>query len=97
MPLSRRFDVYTKHQQYFQSRRKESLDEQLAYVHKVEQKGNYLIEHRKLGETGQRELAQLINALPHTKREKKQSPLIKDSYLATCKYNYELPPMILWN
>ena len=56
-----------------------------------------MIEHRKLGEVGQRELAQLINALPHSKREKKQSPLIKDVYLAKCKYNYELPPMILWN
>ena len=63
----------------------------------MEKKGNYLIEHRKLGEVGQRELAQLINALPHSKREKKQSPLIKDVYLAKCKYNYELPPMILWN
>lgn len=64
---------------------------------KVEQKGNYLIDHRKLGDVGARELAQLINALPHSKREKKQSPLIKDVYLAKCKYNYELPPMILWN
>lgn len=36
-------------------------------------------------------------ALPHSKREKKASPLIKDIYLSKAKYNYELPPMILWN
>ena len=30
-----------------------------------------MINHRKLGETGRRELAMLINALPHSKREKK--------------------------
>ena len=66
-------------------------------MHRVQQEGEYLIEHRKLGETGQRELTMLINALPHSKREKKASPLIKDIYLAKAKYNYELPPMILWN
>lgn len=56
-PLSHRFDVYTRHQQYFQSIRKESLDKQARYVQKVEQKGNYLIEHRKLGDVGKKELA----------------------------------------
>ena len=55
-PLTHRFDVYTQHQQYFQSMRKESLDTQEAYVMKVQAKGDYLIEHRKLGDTGSREL-----------------------------------------
>jgi len=77
--------------------RQRSLDKQAHYVQRVEAKGNYLIEHRKLGETGKKELAQLIASLPHSKREKKASPLIKDIYLAKAKYNYELPPMILWN
>jgi len=36
--------------------RDESLTEQEAYVQRVQEKGNYLINHRKLGETGQREL-----------------------------------------
>ena len=70
---------------------------QEAYVQRVETKGNSLIEHRKLGETGRRELNLLVAALPHSKREKKASPLIKDIYLAKAKYNYEMPPMILWN
>lgn len=96
-PLSHRFDVYTRHQQYFQSIREEALADQEAYVQKVETKGKYLIEHRKLGDTGRRELDQLIAALPHSKRERKASPLIKDVYLAKAKYNYELPTMILWN
>jgi len=39
----------------------------------------------------------LVAALPHSKREKKASPLIKDIYMAKAKYNYETPPMILWN
>ncbi len=77
--------------------RQESLDEQEAYVQKMKTKGNSLIEHRKLGDVGKNELAQLVAALPHSKREKKASPLIKDIYMAKAKYNYELPPMILWN
>ena len=56
-----------------------------------------MIEHRKLGEVGQHELTTLINALPHTKREKKASPMIRDVYLAKAKFNYDQPPMILWN
>ena len=96
-PLTHRFDVYTRHQQYFQDMREEALAEQEAYVRQVQEKGESLIEHRKLGEVGKQELATLISALPHTKREKKASPLIRDVYLAKAKYNYEQPPMILWN
>ena len=36
-------------------------------------------------------------ALPHSRRIKKASPLVKDIYLSKAKYNYEMPPMILWN
>ena len=77
--------------------RNESLQNQEAYVQRVEEKGNELISHRKLGETGRRELAMLVGALPHMKREKKASGLIKDAYIAKSKSNYELPPMIIWN
>jgi hypothetical protein len=45
--------------------REESLAKQEAYVRRVEEKGNYLIEHRKLGDTGVKELKQLIASLPH--------------------------------
>ena len=55
--------------------REESLAKQEAYVRRVEEKGNYLIDHRKLGEIGAKELRQLIASLPHSKREKKASPL----------------------
>lgn len=63
----------------------------------MQEKGAYLIQHRRLGETGERELAQLVSAQQHTRREKKATPLIKDIYLNKAKYNYELPPMIIWN
>ena len=56
-----------------------------------------MINLRKLGDTGERELNMLIGALPHVKREKKASPLVKDVYMAKSRYNYELPPMVIWN
>ena len=62
----------------------------------MENKANDLIEYRKMGDRGQVELAQLMNTLPHIKAEKK-SKTLKDQYLSTSKYTYELPPMIIWN
>ena len=62
----------------------------------METKANYLIEYRKMGDRGHAELAQLMNSLPHIKAEKK-SKTLKDQYMQTSKYNYELPPMIIWN
>lgn len=56
-----------------------------------------MIELRRLGDTGEKELNMLISAIPHVKREKKASSLIKDVYMAKAKYNYELPPMVIWN
>ena len=44
-----------------------------------------------------KELVSLMGSLPHVKREKKIGQLIKDQYLSTSKYNYELPPMLIWN
>ena len=43
----------------------------------MEEKGNYLIEHRKYGDKGKKELANLVRSLHITKREKKIGTLIK--------------------
>ena len=77
-PMSHRFDVFSQSQEYFQDCRQESLSKQKAYGDRVEVKANELIEHRKLGERGLKELATLMNALPHVKKEKKIGQLIKD-------------------
>ena len=51
-PLTHRFDVYMRHQEYFQAHREEALEKQKAYAQAVEQRGNHLISHRKLGHVG---------------------------------------------
>ena len=63
----------------------------------MEEKANELIEFKKLGDKGYKELAAIINSMSHIKKEKKVGTLIKDQYLSTAKYNYELPPMLIWN
>lgn len=76
--------------------RQQSLQSQKALATRMEDKGNSLIEYRKLGDQGHKELSQLMNALPHVKAERKLKTL-KDQYHATAKYTYDLPPMIVWN
>ena len=56
-----------------------------------------MIDYKKLGDRGYKELANLMKSLPHVKREKRIGSLIKDQYLATARYNYEMPPMLIWN
>ena len=39
----------------------------------------------------------IVAAHPHNKREKKASIVVKEIFAEKARYNYELPPLILWN
>ena len=51
---------------------------------------------KKLGEEGVRELAQIIQSKPVTKNEKRIQNA-RDQFMSTSRYNYEMPPMVIWN
>ena len=50
----------------------------------------------KLGARGSQELMQLMESRPEEKSAKKISGL-KDELVASAKYNYDLPPLVIWN
>lgn len=55
--------------------RQQSIQSQKALATRIENKGNSLIEYRKLGDHGHKELSQLMNSLPHVKAERKLKTL----------------------
>jgi len=55
-PLSHRFDIYQDSVEYFQQLRNQSMNEQNDFVNAIKEKGNALIDTKKLGEDGRKEL-----------------------------------------
>ena len=96
-PLAHRFEIYKDHIYYFQKLRNESLERQRMEVDAIKEKGDQLIDVKKLGETGDTECAQIINSKPVIKTEKKLEGNVREKYMNTAKYNYDQPPMVFWN
>ena len=94
--MSHRFDIYIQAQERIQSLRESAIESQKQHQKRMEAKGKYLIELRKLGERGMKELDQIKETFTFVKQEKKVRS-VRDTYFQTASYNYELPPMILWN
>ena len=53
----------------------------------------YLIELRKLGETGYKELQQIKSTLQFARQERKVRSM-RDQLMQTQKFNHELPPIV---
>ena len=96
VPLTHRFDVYTQAQERVQNFKQAKLESQKTWQRRLEIKGKEIIELKKLGERGYKELAQIKNALPYVKREK-AIRTNKDALLETASQTYDLPPMVIWN
>ena len=77
--------------------RNKSLENQREYNTEINSKGNMLIDLKKLAEEGHKELLQIVQSKFVTKLDKKLQSNARDQYLSTCKYNYDMPPMIIWN
>lgn len=54
--MSHRFDIYQDSIEYFQQLRTQSIKEQEDFVTKIGEKGNALIDTKKLGDEGRKEL-----------------------------------------
>lgn len=76
--------------------KKQSIESQKAWLKRIEAKGLYLVDHRKLGETGYKELQHIKSSMQFLKQERKVKSL-KDEYIQTSNFNHEVPPMICWN
>lgn len=88
-PLSHRFEIYKDHVHYFQKLRNESLERQRNEVESIKEKGEQLIDVKKLGETGEQELALIIGSQHVIKTEKKLEGNVREKYMQTAKYNYD--------
>jgi hypothetical protein len=96
VPMSHRFEVYSDSIEYFQEIRNNSIKRQKDHCAAIEKKGTELVEAKKLGDVGMKELQQIISAKHVLKQEKKISNP-RDHYMSKAKYNYELPPLVYWN
>ena len=55
-----------------------------------------MIDLKKLGDEGNRELNQIIQS-KNIKKMEKRTKNARDRIIGTAKYNYEFPPMVFWN
>lgn len=62
----------------------------------MEQKASSLINERKMGERGQKEMNSIIGAMTFAKQERKAKQG-RDKYIQSARNNYQLPPMVVWN
>ena len=76
--------------------RNTSLEAQRQHISDIEDKGNELIELKKLGEEGTKEVNQIILS-KNIKKMEKRNKNARDKLMSTSKYNYEFPPMVFWN
>lgn len=76
--------------------RNASLDEQRKHIEEIERKGNELIDLKKLGDEGTREVNQIVQS-KNIKKMEKRNKNARDRLMSTSKYNYEFPPMVFWN
>jgi hypothetical protein len=70
VPLTHRFDVYSQSQERIQNFKRAHLENQTTWLRRLETKGKEIVEMKKLGERGFKELAQIKSAMPFVKREK---------------------------
>ncbi len=96
VPLAHRFDVYAQSQARIQELRERSLKKQKTWLARIEKKAQYLIEMRKLGQAGLKELQQIKSSLLVLRQEGEQRSF-KEQLVRKSGYGYELPPLILWN
>jgi hypothetical protein len=55
-----------------------------------------LIDLRKMGDRGYKEMEAIANAQNFVKQEQKVKNM-RDSYLVSSRTNYDLPPLMIWN
>jgi hypothetical protein len=96
VPMAHRFHAYQNSIKYFQDTRSRSMAAQDKFITVIKEKGEALIDMKKLGDDGMRELQQIVEA-QHLRKLQKQIKNPRDALMSTAKYNYELPPMIYWN
>ncbi|CDW82479.1 UNKNOWN [Stylonychia lemnae] len=95
-PMSNRYEIFQESIEYFQKIKAENIEKQRVYTKQIEHKGQALIQFRKLGVQGQKELHHILQSQYATKLDKRNQNL-RDKYINTCKYNYESPNLIVWN
>ena len=95
-PMSHRFDIYTQAQEYFQDCRNSHISKLKLHSERVKTKATDLIDRKKMGERGFKEMAQLISTQQFTKFERRQRG-VRDEFMQKGKSTYDLPPTILWN
>lgn len=82
--------------QEFQKRRAISIQAQHDYIEEIKAKGEIIINSKKLGNRGVKELdqivkAQLVNQQAHRIHN------LRDKIMATTRSDYDGPPMMHWN
>lgn len=96
LPLTQRFEVYSASIDEFQNIKNNSLKEQELLRAAVEDKCKLLIEVKKLGDRGVKEMTQILQASHVSKLENKVKNA-RDKIMQTSKYNYEMPPLAVSN
>lgn len=76
--------------------RSKSLAAQKHHVDRVKAKSADIIDRRKLGEEGHKEMEMLINSQQYTKHEKR-AQTIRDEIIQKAKSTYDMPATVIWN
>jgi hypothetical protein len=95
-PVQHRFDIYKESVMEFQKLRAQAVQLQDQHIEAVKAKGEFIIEHKKLGDLGAKELDHIIQSQHRSKQDRKCKNA-RDKVLATAQYNYDTPPMVHWN
>ena len=77
--------------------RSASIAQQNEECEYIKAKGEELIETKKLGDEGQKELDVIGNSKFVIKTEQRLEGNVREKYMNTARYNYEQPPIIFWN
>jgi hypothetical protein len=79
-----------------QDLRSASIDRQKAWEQRISNKGKFLIDLRKIGERGVKELGQIKSTIQYVKQMRRVKTK-KDELILTTNFNHEMPPLLLWN
>ena len=96
LPLTHRFEIHKDTIETFQKIRNTSLTEQHQFRAAVEDKCKLLIDVKKLGDRGVKEMKQILQAA-HVRKLENRVRNARDRIMQTAKYNYEMPPLALSN
>lgn len=96
MPLKHRYDIFKEAVAEFQRYRTQAIQAQDLHLEAVREKGQFIIEHKKLGAAGAKELDHILKSQHRAKQDSKIKNC-RDKLLATAQYNYETPPLVDWN